>query len=123
MQNGLLRKVEYIFVASTFDDFLTHAADFNRAGKKTESSVLCSAVFEDAVRKLAEKVSVPQASRSLDAVIDDLAKQGSMTPVKSRRWKIYAAVRNKALHAQWDDFDLRDVGEMLAGTREIIEAL
>ena len=69
MQNGLLRKVEYIFVASTFDDFLTHAADFNRAGKKTESSVLCSAVFEDAVRKLAEKVSVPQASRSLDAVM------------------------------------------------------
>lgn len=123
MQNGLLRKVEYIFVASTFDDFLTHAADFNRAGKKTESSVLCSAVFEDAVRKLAEKVSVPQASRSLDAVIDDLAKQGSITPVKSRRWKSYAAVRNKALHAQWDDFDLRDVGEMLAGTREIIEAL
>ena len=123
MQNGLLRKVEYIFVASTFDDFLAHSADFHRAGKKTESSVLCSAVFEDAVRKLAEKVSVPQAGRSLDAVIDDLAKQGAITPVKSRRWKSYAAVRNKALHAQWDDFDLRDVGEMLTGTREIIETL
>ena len=123
MQQGLLRKVEYIFVASTFDDFLTHAVEFHRSGKKTESSVLCSAVFEDAVRKLADKVSVSQAGKSLDIVIDDLARQGATTPVKSRRWKSYAALRNKALHAQWDDFDLRDVGEMLGGTREIIEAL
>lgn len=123
MQNGLLRKAEYIFVASTFDDFLAHAADFHRAGKKTESSVLCSAVFEDAVRKLAEKASITQAGRSLDSIIDDLAKQGVTTLVKSRRWKSYAAVRNKALHAQWDEFDLLDVKEMLTGTREIVESL
>ncbi|WP_227870579.1 hypothetical protein [Orrella marina] len=104
-------------MASTFDDFLIHANDFHRVGKKTESSVLCSAVFEDAVRKLAEKVSVPQAGKSLGSVLDDLAEQGATTPVKSRRWKGYTAVRNKALHAQWDEFDLRDIEEMLTGTR------
>lgn len=123
MHHGLLTKAEYIFVASTFDDFLVHATEFHRAGKKTESSVLCSAVFEDAVRKLADKVSVSQAGRSLDSIIDDLVKQGITTSVKARRWKSYAAVRNKALHAQWDEFDLRDVGEMLTGTREVVESL
>lgn len=123
MQHGLLRKAEYIFVASTFDDFLDHAFDFHRAGKKTESSVLCSAVFEDAVRKLADKLSVTQAKKPLDSVIDELVKQGTITAVKSRRWKSYAAVRNKALHAQWDEFDIRDVAEMLTGTREIVDML
>ncbi|WP_155403751.1 hypothetical protein [Variovorax paradoxus] len=123
MKQGLLRKAEYIFVASTFDDFLDHATEFHKAGKKTESAVLCSAVFEDAVRKIAEKVGVVQAGVALDAIIDALAKQGATTPVKAKRWKSYAGIRNKALHAQWDDFDIRDVGEMLTGTREIIESL
>lgn len=123
MQHGLMRKAEYIFVASTFDDFLDHASQFHASGKKIESSVLASTVFEDAVRRLATKMAVEQAGRPLDSVIDGLSKCGAVTPVKAKRWKSYAGVRNSALHAQWDDFDIRDVGEMIKGTHEIIEAL
>lgn len=123
MQNGLLRKAEYIFVATTFDDFLDHASEFHRSGKVIESAVLCSAVFEDSVRKLAEKVAVPQAGVNLDTVIDALAKQGATTPIKAKRWKSFAGIRNSALHAQWDGIDLRDIGQMIDGTREIIESL
>src|SRR5207245_760920 len=39
-QRGLLRKAEYIFVASTFDDFLDRASDYHKGGKMMESSVL-----------------------------------------------------------------------------------
>jgi hypothetical protein len=123
MDRGLMRKAEYIFVASTFDDFLDHAAEYHKSDKKTESSVLVSAVFEDAIRRFANKADVQQTGRSLDAVIDALVKKGSITPVKAKRWKSYASVRNSALHAQWHDFDIRDVGEMIKGTREIIESL
>jgi len=123
MKHGLMKKAEYVFVASTFDEFLDHASEFHKAGKKIESSVLASAVFEDAVRRLAMKMTVEQAGRALDAVIDDLTKCGAVTQVKAKRWKSYAGVRNSALHAQWEDFDIRDVGEMIKGTREIIEAL
>lgn len=123
MKHGLMRKAEYIFVASTFDDFLDHAAEFHKAGKKTESSVLASTVFEDAIRRLAAKMTMEQAGRSLDSLIDDLVKCGAVTPVKAKRWKSYAGVRNSSLHAQWDNFDIRDVGEMIMGTREIIESL
>src|SRR3990172_5575227 len=49
---GLLKRAEYIFTANTFDDFLEHASEYHKAGKKIESSILASAVFEDAVRKL-----------------------------------------------------------------------
>src|SRR3990167_7473280 len=49
MKAGLMRKAEYVFVSITFDDFLDHASEYHKAGKKLESSVLASAVFEDAV--------------------------------------------------------------------------
>lgn len=123
MKHGLMRRAEYIFVASTFDQFLEHASEFHKADKKVESSVLASAVFEDSVRRVAGKMNVEQAGRTLDSIIDDLAKCGAVTPVKAKRWKSYAGVRNSALHAQWDDFDIRDVGDMIKGTREIIESL
>jgi len=123
IQRGLLRKAEYIFAASTFDDFLDHAEEYHKTGKKIESSVLASAVFEDSVRKLAAKSELKQSGVALEAIIDDLVKANVITAVKAKRIKGYSAVRNKALHAQWDDFDIRDVGEMIKGTREILEML
>jgi hypothetical protein len=120
-RRGLLRKAEYIFAASTFDDFLDHAVEYHKAGKKVESAVLGSAVFEDTVRKVAVKNEISQAGVTLDFLVDELVKSSVITAVKGKRLKAYAAVRNKALHAQWDELDLRDVGQMIEGTRELIE--
>jgi hypothetical protein len=123
MKAGLMRKAEYVFVATTFDDFLDHATEYHKAGKKVESSVLASSVFEDTVRKLAQKHGVPEPGRSLDTLIDELIKIGVLTPVKGKRVKGFAGVRNKALHAQWDEFDIQDVGELINGIRELVEML
>ena len=119
---GLIRKAEYIFVATTFDDFLDHAAIYHKGGKKIESSVLASAVFEDTIRKVASKNEINESGRSLETLIDDLSKSSVLTPVKAKRLKGYSAIRNKALHAQWDEFDIKDVGELIKGTRELIES-
>jgi hypothetical protein len=118
---GLLRRVEYIFVASTFDDFLDHAADYHHGGKKMESSVLVSAVLEDTVKKIARKHGLSTSGISLDPLIDELVKIQVITPVKAKRVKSWAGVRNHALHAEWEKFDLKDVGEAVQGTRELIE--
>jgi hypothetical protein len=123
MKAGLLRKAEYIFVATTFDDFIDHAAEYHKAGKKTESSVLVSAVFEDAMRKAATKFGVTHKGESLDSVIDELGKRGHVNPVKVKRYKGIASLRNSALHARWDEFDIKDVGSAINGTRELIEEL
>jgi hypothetical protein len=42
---GLLRRIEYILVAETFDNFLDHAAVYHKGNKKIEASVLASAVL------------------------------------------------------------------------------
>jgi len=118
---GLLRKIEYIIAAETFDDFLDHAASYHKANKKTEASVLASAVLEDTVKKIAMKNSINSTGRSLDPLIDELVKASVFDGIKAKRAKAYAAVRNKALHAEWDEFTIKDVGEMINGIRELIE--
>ncbi len=120
IERGLLRKAEYLFIATTFDDFLDHAAMYHKGGKKNESSVLASAVCEDAIRKIANKNELEEKGKSLELVIDELAKKNVFTPVKAKKIKVFAAIRNKSLHAQWEEFDIQDVGELIKGTRELI---
>ena len=57
----------------------------------------------------------------LELIIDNLVKEGIFTPVKVKRIKSYSAIRNQALHAQWEEFDLSDVGQLNKGIRDIIE--
>lgn len=119
-QQGLLRKIEYVIAAGTFDDFLDHAAMYHKANKKIEASVLASAVFEDTVRKIAQKHGIHTSGQSLEGLIDELQRASVLTPVKAKRLKGFAAVRNRSLHAEWDAFDIRDVGEAIAGSRELL---
>jgi hypothetical protein len=118
---GLLKKAEYIFIATAFDDFLDHAEYFHKAGKKLESSVLASIVFEDTLRKISIKYNASEKGESIEVIIDDLTKVNAWTSVKAKRIKAYAAVRNKALHANWEEFEHRDVGELIKGVRELLE--
>jgi ribosomal protein L12E/L44/L45/RPP1/RPP2 len=118
---GLLRKIEYVSSAATFDDFLDHAAEYHKGSKKTEASVLASVVLEDTMKKVALKNGIKTDKVSLENLIEELVKKDIFTLVKSKRVKGYAAVRNHALHAEWDKFNIKDVGELINGTREIIE--
>ena len=43
------------------------------------------------------------------------------TPVKGKRVKGFASVRYHSLDAGWDTFDIQDVGELIKGTRELID--
>lgn len=119
--NGLLRKIEYIIAAESFDDFLDHAASYHRGNKKKEAAVLASAVLEDAIKKIATKNAIMSKEKKLDELIDSFVSNNLITPVKAKRLKSYAGIRNNALHAEWDGFDIKDVGEMIKGIREIIE--
>jgi len=119
--HGLLRQVEYIIAAETFDDFLDHAEHYHKGGKVTEASVLASAVLEDTVKKIAARNNVATAGKTLEPLIDELVTAGVFTPVKAKRVKSHAGVRNHALHAEWNRIDLRDVWELIKGVRSLIE--
>jgi len=120
-EHGLLGRVEYIVAAATFDDFLDHAASYHKGNRKIESAVLASAVLEDTMKRVASKNGIDPSGKTLEPLIDELVKTGVLTLVKAKRIRGWAGVRNHALHAEWDEFDIRDVGELIKGTRELIE--
>ena len=118
---GLLTKLEYQVVATTFDEFIDHAASYHRSGKLQESSVIASAVLEDTIKRIASKNGIASNGMSLDPLIDELAKQNVFSPVKAKRLKAHAAVRNHALHAEWEKFDLKDAAKLIEGVRELLD--
>jgi len=75
------------------------------------------------MRKLAKKHGL-DTSADIDFLIDDLAKATVVTPLTAKRLKGGpAALRNKALHAKWEEYDIRAVGEAIRTTREIIQTV
>jgi len=118
---GLLRKIEHIIIAEAFDDFLDHANIYHKGNKKIESAVLASTVLEDTIKKIAQKNNLDPKGKSLEPLIDELVKEDIITTVKAKRIKGFASVRNHALHAEWDEFDIKDVGQLISGVRELID--
>lgn len=120
-KRGILKDIQYIVAAETFDDFLDHASDYHKSNKKVESSILASSVLEDTIKKIALKNNILSKGISLEPLIESIINADIFTSVKGKRVKAYSGIRNKALHAEWDEFDIRDIGEMIKGIRELIE--
>lgn len=120
-QSGLLIKLEDQVVATAFDDFIDHAADYHKSGKLKEAAILASAVLEDTIKRVAIKNNLDPKGMSLEPLVDELTKQGIFSPVKSKRVKSFAGVRNHALHAEWEKLDLKDVGALISGLRELLD--
>jgi hypothetical protein len=117
---GLLQPVEFTIAGATFDEFLDHADTYHKANKKIEASVLASAVFEDTIKKIASKNEITTKSLSIEPLIDELVKANVLQLTKAKRLKGHATVRNSALHAEWNEFDIKDVGELIKATRDLI---
>jgi len=120
-QAGLLRQVEYIISADNFDQFLRHAEQYHKSGKHVEAGVLVSTVFEDALKKVAQRNGINPSGLSAQDIIDRLRDGDFITPVHARRLEEAAALRNKALHAEWTEFNLRDVGSVIRTVDELIQ--
>lgn len=120
--SGLLTRLEDHFVGLTFEQFLQHAAAYNERGKKMEAAVLASAVLEDTVKRLCQKHGIATDDKSLEPLINGLKVNGIVGRVKAERLKSYASLRNQAFHAQWDNFDDRDLRQMIEGLEELLDA-
>lgn len=104
--------------ANVFEDFLDHASEYLKKGRK-EAGVIAGVVFEDTARKIAEKHKITE--QQIEDIISELVKRDVLTEAKAKRARAAATVRTKATHARWDEFDLKDVAACIDFTREFIE--
>ena len=88
---------------------------------KEDSSSSESAVWLNSLLNWTFVNLVDEAGNNLELIIDNLVKKNVFTPIKAKRIKSYSAIRNQALHAQWDEFDLNDIGQLNKGIKDIIE--
>ena len=77
-------------------------------------------VFEDTIRRIAQNNEIGDGR--LEEIINKLVKSKVFTATKAKRAKSSAHVRTKATHADWEEFDLKDVADTIKFTRELIEA-
>jgi uncharacterized protein YutE (UPF0331/DUF86 family) len=117
---GLLVSLQNAARTETLDDLLDQAASYHDQDHKEGAGILATAVFEDTVRRLARTNSISEAGRATDTIISELSRKGVITAVIAKRCRAAAGVRNHALHAQWGDFTLHDVEEVLRLTRHLL---
>lgn len=106
-----------------FGDLLAHAEGYLRAKRVAPAGVIAGVVFEDTIRRACDRHKIPQKSVNLDQLIIALNKSGYLSDVKAQSARGSAAVRTKATHAQWDDFDAADVHTTIKLTRDLITEL
>ena len=106
--------------AEVFDDFLDHAKSYRKNGRKNEAGVIAGVVFEDTVRRVCRKYGISESGEKLDELISQLAKSNVLSTTKAKRARVAADVRNKATHAQWDEFDDNDLKTTIEFTEEMI---
>ncbi|PTQ85892.1 hypothetical protein C8R28_101273 [Nitrosomonas ureae] len=95
--------------AEAFDEFLDHGEEYLRLGRKNEAGVIVGVVFEDSLRQVCRNLEVEDKGKQIDGLISELTSQGVLTAIKAKRARVAAHVRTKATHAQWDEFEVRDV--------------
>ena len=117
---GMLSSMADQARAETFDDFLDHAEVYFKEDRKNEAGVIAGVVFEDTVRRICRNYEIEEKDVKLDNLISALASQGVLSSVKAKRARAAAAIRTKASHAQWDEFELEDTRAAIEFTRELI---
>lgn len=116
---GELRRFEDQVAAGDLRQFLDYSKVFGNQGRKVESSVIASAVFEDAVRRIADSHGIDRTTK-LDVLISALQSARVISKLEAKKLRVYASIRNAALHASWDEFELSDVIDLIDGTDNLV---
>jgi uncharacterized protein YutE (UPF0331/DUF86 family) len=83
-----------------------------------EASVIASAIFEDTLRRIASRHRLGDAENS-ESRINALKSAGVLSSPEAKKLKYYAGLRNAALHASWEEFQLDDITDLIKGIRKL----
>jgi hypothetical protein len=121
IDHGLLTTLSNTIIAEAFDNFLDHAEEYRKKGRKQEAGVIAGVVFEDTIRRICRDRGLIDKGKRLEDLINDLVKNGTITSQQSRQAKVASHVRTKATHAQWDEFDLEGVSATIQITQRLLQ--
>ena len=118
--DGLIGKIENEITAKDFNDFLGHAYEYLEQDRKFEAAIICSALFEDCIKRLAIKNGF-ETDGTLESIINCLKRNNVISKVESQEYKYFSGIRNSALHANLKEITINDVKKLFSGVSNIIE--
>lgn len=120
-QHGYLFETRVLIEAEVFDDLLEQAEHLLTNGYYGPAAVLAGSVLEDGLRKLCQRknVSLP-AKVAVDQMNVQLVKAGVYNTLMQKRITALADIRNKSAHGKWDEFNVKDVEQMIAQVRSLM---
>jgi hypothetical protein len=121
-----LESVMTLAHAGVFSDALAMAEHQLSQGYKDPAAVLACGVFEQHLRRIAERRGVALskesgAPKNPDTVNQDLAKDGAYDLGTQKEVTAMLDLRNKAAHARWAEYDGPAVERLIRWVREFIE--
>lgn len=121
VDRGLVGTITNKIRAETFDDFLDHAVEYRKEGRKEEAGVIAGVVFEDTVRKIYATNIGDSTGKPLEDVINELKKRDVITDEEKTQAQTPKLVRTRATHANWREFTLDGVDDTIKATKAFIK--
>jgi hypothetical protein len=124
-----IRTFQELVHSDLFADILEAAEYLLGESYKDPAAVMAGGVLEQHLRELCRKLGVDTTfvngkgetkPKMLDAMNADLAKAGAYGKIEQKEVTAWVGIRNAAAHGEYDKYDDRQVGQMVAGIRSFI---
>jgi hypothetical protein len=118
LENGLLDDIQRLLQADIFADFLEMGEHLLKEGYKDPAAVIIGSVLEDTLRKLATANEIPTTNDkgkllTIEPINVELAKKDVYNQLVKKQITSWADLRNNAAHGHYDQYDAKQVEQML----------
>ncbi len=121
IEGGFLTSIENLVSADIFTDFLEMAQYLLDEGYKDPAASLIGAVLEDGLRKVARNNEVQiQTCKGIFDITKKLTDAGIINRLNQSRLDTWRQIRNHADHGKFEEYEKKDVKEMLTGVRDFL---
>lgn len=118
LEKNWIVKLQYEIIGNEMLEFLNHSIIYVENSQKIESSIISTAIFEDTIRKIGARNNID--NDNIEQILNGLKSLGVFEKVFVQKMKYYSAIRNKALHASWGEFELNDIKQLNTDLENLI---
>lgn len=120
-EGGYLHSVRSLVQAELFDTELDQARELLKGGFKLAAAVIAGVVLETSLRQACADAGIEPGS--LNRMNAELSKAGVYNVLMQKQITALGEVRNKAAHGEAEEFNERDVSDMIASVERIVSEL
>lgn len=121
IEDDLYGSYETKVIRDVIIDMTSHALELARAGYKDSAVVIGSAVFENAIKRLAQKHNIESEGRDLREVNNELIEKGVIDRTTHSNIASFVEIGKRAAHCRWEEIMPEPVETLLTFLPVLLE--